>query len=100
MFVFNLTVKVETQIQFLWQHWAKTFLVPTCIETQCFYEGRVLQLISLDEPDGQTFAVQLSCHTEEEYRQFMLTHYEQLTRYMMNHFKGGLVFFHTLLQEV
>src|ERR1051325_10843962 len=61
MILYNVTVKVDTDIQKEWLHWMKTEHIPKVMTSGMFTEYRICRLLEQDESEGITYAVQYLC---------------------------------------
>ncbi len=100
MFIFNITFNVESRISEQWVKWMKTNFIPLALETKLLKEIKVMRLLNEKENEDRTYAFQLHFKNMEDFIQFEMQHRERISdRYQML-FRGKLVEFTTLLQEV
>lgn len=71
MIIYNVTTKVSWAIHAEWLSWIHDVLIPEVLQTDCFFESRILRLLDTDEDDGPTYAIQFNAYTLREYRIFM-----------------------------
>ncbi len=100
MLLFNITFNVESRISEQWLKWMKSNFVPLAMDTKLPKDIKVLRLLNEKENEDRTYAFQLYFKTMEDFMAFEMQHRERISdRYLML-FRGKIVEFTTLLQEV
>lgn len=61
MLLYNVTVKIEKSVHNEWLRWMLTKHIPEVMATGCFVRNQVGRLISHEEEDGITYALQYYC---------------------------------------
>jgi hypothetical protein len=64
MIIYNVTTKVHNSIADEWLQWVKDVHVKDILNTGCFNDYKIVQLLETDETEGPTYAVQY--HTESK----------------------------------
>lgn len=78
----------------------KTNFIPVALETKLPKDIKIMKLLNEKENEDKTYAFQFHFKNMEDFMQFELQHRERISdRYQML-FRGKLVEFTTLLQEV
>lgn len=67
MFIYNVTTKVAHTIQQQWLQWIKEEHIPDIINTGCFTNATILQLLEVDDSEGPTYAVQYFAESKSQY---------------------------------
>lgn len=67
MFIYNVTTKVTHDIQQQWLQWIKEEHIPDIINTGCFTNATILQLLQVDDSEGPTYAVQYFAESKSQY---------------------------------
>ncbi len=67
MFIYNVTTKVTPTIQQQWLQWIKEEHIPDIINTGCFTNATILQLLEVDDSEGPTYAVQYFAESKSQY---------------------------------
>ncbi|MFY7912636.1 MAG: DUF4286 family protein [Emticicia sp.] len=100
MLIFNITFNVESRISEQWIKWMKTNFIPVALATKLPKDIKVMRLLNEKENEDKTYAFQFHFKNMEDFMQFEVQHRERISdRYQML-FRGKLVEFTTLLQEV
>jgi len=60
MVIINQTFNVDASLKLDWIDWLKKVYVPEVMATGLFTDNRIMRLLSEDEENGNTFAVQFS----------------------------------------
>ena len=71
MYIYNVTLKVDNDIQHKWLLWLKKEHIPDMISTGCFTEARILQLLETDDSEGPTYAVQYKAASKSLYNHYI-----------------------------
>lgn len=71
MFIYNVTLKVDNDIEHNWLLWLKEEHIPDMINTGCFTEASILQLLETDDSEGPTYAVQYKAESKSLYNQYI-----------------------------
>ncbi len=58
MLIYNITTKVDNDIEEEWLLWQKEIHIPGVMSTGLFYDHRFFKLLGQDESDGKTFVIQ------------------------------------------
>ncbi|RYY86420.1 MAG: DUF4286 family protein [Chitinophagaceae bacterium] len=71
MIIYNVTIKVATDIASEWLEWLRTEHAPAVVATGCFESFRVHRLLEQDDSEGPTYAVQYSAASQEAYARYI-----------------------------
>ncbi len=71
MFIYNVTIQVEESIKEEWLNWLKQTHIPDMINTGCFTEATILQLLEVDDSEGPTYAIQYFTKSIALYDQYI-----------------------------
>ena len=100
MIIYNVTTKIDPSIQSEWLTWLKEEHIPAMMDTRCFTNAVILQLLDLDNTDGPTYAVQYHAESKALYNLYI----ENFSRTMQQHslHKWGelIIDFSTVMQVV
>ncbi|RYU94064.1 DUF4286 family protein [Emticicia agri] len=100
MFLFNITFNVETNIHPQWLKWMKANFVPAVMQTKLPYKSSLLKLLTEVENGGNTYSFQFFFKTMEDFLRFELTHKEPILDRHNMLFRGKVVQFSSLLEEI
>lgn len=100
MFLFNITFNVETGIHQQWLKWMKTHFAPAVMQTQLPSQLTILKLLTEIDNGGSTFSFQFHFRNMEDFLNFDLNHKEQILERHNIFFRGKIVQFSTLLEEI
>lgn len=70
-FIYNVTIKVDNTIKEEWLSWLKEIHIPEVIDTGCFTQATILQLLEVDDSEGPTYAVQYLAQSKALYNQYI-----------------------------
>jgi len=100
MFVYNVTIKVKTEIYYDWMHWLKNEHIPEILATGCFQEAKILHLLEIDESEGPTFAVQYFAESKAAYNQYIEKHAPLLRQKSFDKWGDQFIAFRSFMQIV
>ena len=67
MFIYNVTTKLAHAIHQPWLQWIKEEHIPDIVNTGCFTNAVILQLLEVDDSEGPTYAVQYFAESKSQY---------------------------------
>ncbi|MGQ0738093.1 MAG: DUF4286 family protein [Bacteroidota bacterium] len=100
MIVYNVTVKVDHSIARPWLTWLKEEHFPEMIQTGCFTDAKILQLLEVDESDGMTYAVQYHAESKALYNRYIREYAADLRKKGTEKWGDKLVAFRSVMQIV
>ena len=100
MFVYNVTIKVKAQIHQEWLEWLKEIHIPEVLQTGCFYNVTILQLLEIDDTEGPTFAVQYNAESKAAYNQYMEKHAAALRQKSFDKWGDAFIAFRSFMKIV
>jgi hypothetical protein len=71
MIVYNITLKINREIEQEWLEWQKSEHIPDIMATGQFTEYKFYRLLDQDEDDGITYVIQYFSASMENYRQYI-----------------------------
>jgi len=71
MIIYNVTTRIDPSIQSQWLTWLKEDYIPGMMNTRCFTNVVILQLLDLDDTDGPTYAVQYHAESKALYQLYI-----------------------------
>ncbi|MCJ0741229.1 DUF4286 family protein [Pedobacter montanisoli] len=97
MYLYNITVIVETDSAFDFLQWVNANFVDKIMQTECFVSNRFLKIV--DSPnDGVSYCLQFIAETLENYSDFKENHEQTLLAQLYTQFDQKLVTFSTLME--
>jgi len=100
MLLFNITFNIESHINDQWLKWMKANFVPAVMKTNYPRKSSILKLLTEIDNAGNTYSIQFTFDTMEDFLNFELNHKEQILDRHNILFRGKFVLFSTLLEEV
>ncbi|MDX1665917.1 MAG: DUF4286 family protein [Saprospiraceae bacterium] len=98
MIIYNVTVKVDREIDEDWREWMKSKHIPDVMDTGKFSDFRLCRLLGQEEEDGVTYAVQYYGRDMDAIREYQELHAPDLQAEHRNRYGDRYVAFRTLLQ--
>ncbi|MBP7274342.1 MAG: DUF4286 family protein [Saprospiraceae bacterium] len=100
MILYNVTIKIETDLHEEWLLWMQQSHIPNVMRTGIFREYRLCRLLGDDETDGITYAIQYICDDLDSFRKYQDVYAPALQKEHSEKFLNRYVAFRTLLQVV
>ncbi|EFK96877.1 conserved hypothetical protein [sediment metagenome] len=98
MIIYNTTINIQKDAHDEWLNWMKNVYLQEAMNTGFFVENKICKVL-IDEEQGITYSVQLSCKTMDDYQAFKQQHAPRMQQ-LASKYANKLVAFSTLLQEV
>jgi len=99
MFLYNITVGIDKDVEQEWVHWMKTNYIPRVMSTQLFTSHKLYKVLHDDEESSTSYSIQYFARSLEDVTRYFEKHAalidEHRSRYHNKH-----VAFMTLLEEM
>jgi hypothetical protein len=69
--IYNVTNKVSATIAEAWLEWMLNEHIPEVMDSNCFYDFKVVRLLEVDDSEGPTYAVQYFAESNSEYNRYI-----------------------------
>jgi hypothetical protein len=100
MIVYNVTVKIDLDINDVWLPWMKSEHIPKVIATGCFSSYKMYRVVEADQTDGITYAIQYFGESMSDYFTYQNEYAKDLQKEVKDLFPDKFVAFRTVLREV
>jgi hypothetical protein len=100
MIVYNVTTKVASSIADAWLHWLNETHIPAMLDTGCFTEAKILQLLETDDSEGPTYAVQYMAESKALYNRYIERFAEKLRQDSFDKWGNQFIAFRTIMKIV
>ncbi len=101
MFVYNISVKLDSNIVESWLTWQKEEHIPQVIATGLFYECKIFKLLDHDEEEeSPTYIIQYFTSTKESYYEYAAKYAKGLQVKAFEKWGDSFLAFRTLMQQV
>ncbi|MEM9917239.1 MAG: DUF4286 family protein [Bacteroidota bacterium] len=99
MILYNVTAKIDKEIEAEWLEWMKGKHIPDVMATGFFESYRMYRLLH-DDPDGVTYAVQYFCESMKKLQTYASKHAPPLQAAYKERYKDRYVIIRTLMESV
>lgn len=99
MIVYNITIKITTDIEADWIQWQKEEHIPDVMASGCFTGYRFYRLLQ-EEEDGLTYVVQYLAASMEEYTRYIEETAPLLREKALARWGNRFIAFRTVMQAV
>jgi hypothetical protein len=100
MIIYNVTTKVELQIEDEWLQWMTKEHIPEVLQTGCFTDYKILRILDIDDTEGPTFAVQYFASSREDYEHYLTHHAPALRNKSVLKWRDRAMSFRSVMQVV
>jgi len=100
MVIYNVTVKVETQIASEWLQWIMEEHIPDVMQTNCFFDNKVLRLLEVDDTEGPTYAIQFYAISKADYNRYLKIHATKMREKTREKWGEQLITFRSVMEVV
>lgn len=98
--VYNVTVKISSDVRANWVEWMSAVHIPEVMASACFKSYRFLHLEGYDDEEGFTYAIQYTCPSQELLDIYNREHAPELQRKHKELYEGKFVAFRTILDII
>ena len=96
--LYNVTIKVESDIHHEWLEWMKTVHIPDVMATNCFESYRLTRILGDDDEHGVGFAIQYVAPDEDTFDRYQANFAKALQKEHADKYQNKYVAFRTLMQ--
>lgn len=100
MIVYNVTIKIDLNINDVWVQFMKEEHIPQVLATGCFTGYKFYRIVEADQTDGITYAVQYFANSMSDYFTYQNEHAKALQQQVKDLFPDKFIAFRTVLKEV
>lgn len=100
MIIYNVTTKVDHSIDEAWLQWMKEEHIPDIINTGCFTNAVILQLLDIDNTEGPTYAIQYTAESKSFYNLYIEKFANNMRQKALDKWGNKFIAFRTLMQMV
>ena len=100
MIVYNITIKVDRQIENDWLAWQHAEHIPEIMQTGMFSHYRFYRLLDQEDEDGNTFVVQYFAPDETFYKRYIEEFAPALREKAIQKWSNGFVAFRTTMELI
>jgi hypothetical protein len=100
MFLYNVTVGIDKEIEKEWVLWIKQNYIPAVIATGFFKESKLYRIVTHDDETSVSYCIQLFSDRIENVVEYLNQHTATIIETHRLKFKDRHVIFNTLLEEV
>jgi hypothetical protein len=98
--IYNVTVKVESQIADEWLQWLLNEHIPVLMQTKCFTDYKVVRLLEVDDSEGPTYAVQYYAQSKADYDRYIEIYSSAMRRNSVEKWGERFVAFRSVMEVV
>ncbi len=100
MFIYNVTIKVETIIADQWLLWLQQEHVPGILNTGCFTEANIHRLLETDDSEGPTYSIQYKAESKALYNLYIEKFAGEMRRKSFDKWGNRFIAFRSVMQVV
>ena len=100
MIIYNVTVKIDAQIEKEWLTWMQDIHIPEVIDTACFTGYDIMRLKYPVEDEGMTFAIQYYCTDMKKLEKYHREYAADIQRHHSEKYGSDVAAFRTILERL
>ena len=100
MIIYNVTVKIDSDIESEWLQWMRDTHIPDVMATGCFVSQDILRLKYPQDEEGATFAIQYSCQDMKMLEHYHREYAQVLQKDHVERYGQKAVAFRTILEKL
>lgn len=100
MIIYNVTVKIDKDIEREWLAWMQGIHIPQVMQTGCFTGNDIMRLRYPKDDEGETFAVQYYCADMKQLETYHRDFAAALQRDHSEKFGSRVAAFRTILERL
>jgi hypothetical protein len=100
MIVYNITIKISSEIESEWVTWQKEEHIPDVMASGQFTDYKFYRLLQQEEKDGITYIVQYFAASIENYNRYIEQTAPVLRQKALDKWGNKFIAFRTLMQAV
>lgn len=100
MYIYNVTVHVEPQVEKEWLEWMKEVHLSEMIATGKFIEAKLFKVITDQNQGGVSYATQYLCNSVDQYNAYLVENAAALRQKASDRFGNTILAFRTQLEEI
>lgn len=100
MIIYNITVKVATEIHDNWVNWMKEIHIPEVMDTQLFEKYYFSRIINHKEEGGTSYSIQYHCESMAVFHKYQVNHAPGLQKKHIEKYGEKALAFRTLMDII
>lgn len=100
MYLYNVTVNIDSDIEEDWIQWMKTVHIPEILATGLFVENKIFRLLHEPHNEGSTYSVQYFVDSLANLDTYLNEHAPALAAKHNERYRNKHVAFRTVLEHV
>ncbi len=100
MYIYNVTINIEEEINDEWMLWMKEIHIPEMLATNKFFEAKMCRVVIEEEMGGITYSIQYTTDSKALLDEYFKEDAERLRADGMKRFAGKFVAFRTELDVI
>lgn len=100
MYLYNVTVNIELDIEEEWLQWMKEHHIPEVLGTGMFFENKIFRLLHEPHNDGSTYSVQYFARSIGDIETYLTQYAPKIMEKHNNRFRNKHVAFRTVMEFI
>jgi hypothetical protein len=100
MIIYNITTKITHTIEAPWLQWQQEEHIPEILQTTLFTEYKMFRLLEHDDAEGNTYVVQFTATSIENYQRYLNEFATSLRQKAFNKWGNQFISFRSLLEVI
>ena len=100
MIIYNVTIKVQSQIHDEWLQWLRQIHTADVMQTNCFTDYKIVRLLEIDDSEGPTYAIQYNAESKSQYNRYIEKYGTEMRRRSFEKWGDQFIAFRSVMQIV
>ena len=100
MLIYNVTIKVDTDIVDEWLPWIHQIHIPEVLATGLFEKYQLSRILETDDSGGFTFSVQYYTASIDNYHEYITNHSAVIRKHLIDKWGEKFTAFRTVMEVV
>ncbi len=100
MLIYNVTIKIDNDIETDWVLWQKGVYIPAVMASGFFHDSQFSKLISHQDADGKTYVMQFYAKDHATFENYKARHADEFNDLLSAKWGNKFVVFESLLAAV
>jgi hypothetical protein len=100
LILYNITVKVNSDIADAWIYWQINEHIPEIMSTKLFVEYKIFRLLDQDDREGPTFVTQFFASNINNYNRYVDEYAPALRNKALQKWADGFIAFRSVMQTL
>lgn len=100
MIIYNVTIKIDWDLQKDFEEWMKNTHIPDVLSTGCFTKNTFARLLDIDDSEGPTYSSQYIAADRANYDRYMAEFANSKRQHLFDRYGNRFIAFRSLMEII